>query len=92
MFLMLKNTKVMYFDLEDFVVEVIREDLLPFAIRSNITSASKPKDILHNIQAVKSLLSTHLFSEYHQYLLHLLPTSCRHLPDEKSSIQADTAL
>ncbi len=37
MFLMLKNTKVMYFDLEDFVVEVIREDLLPFAIRSNLS-------------------------------------------------------
>ncbi len=62
MFLMLKNTKVMYFDLEDFVVEVIREDLLPFAIRSNITSASKPKDILHNIQAVKSYLSSRMLS------------------------------
>ena len=62
MYLMLKNTEVLYFDLEDFVVEVIRNDLLPFCLRSNIRISTKMKDILHNIQAVKAYLSSRVLS------------------------------
>lgn len=62
MFLMLKDTKVLYFDLDDFVVEVIREDLLPYCLRSNIRESVVIKDILHNVQAVKSYLSSRLLS------------------------------
>ena len=62
MYLMLKNTKVLYFDLEDFVVEVIRNDLLPFCLRSNIRLSTKMKDILHNIQEVKAYLSSRVLS------------------------------
>lgn len=62
MYLMLKDTKILYFDLDDFVVEVIRDDLLPFCLRSNIRSAGGMKDILHNIQAVKSYLSNRVLS------------------------------
>lgn len=59
---MLKDTKILYFDLDDFVVEVIRDDLLPFCLRSDIRPAGSMKDILHNIQAVKSYLSTRILS------------------------------
>ncbi len=62
MYLMLKDTSVLYFDLEDFIVEVIREDLLPFCLRSNIRKSIVIKDILHNIQAVKNYLSSRVLS------------------------------
>lgn len=62
MFLMLKNVRVLYFNLPDFTVEVIREDLLPFYLRSNIKKTAGMKDILHNVQAVKSYLSSRMLS------------------------------
>jgi len=62
MYLMLGDKKVLYFDLEDFVVESIREDLLPFCLRANIRAPRKNKDILHNIQEVKSYLSSRVLS------------------------------
>lgn len=62
MYLMLKDTEVLYFDLEDFVVEVIHNDLLPYCIRSNIRLPNSTKDILHNVQEVKSYLSSRVLS------------------------------
>lgn len=62
MYLMLKNTEILYFDLDDYVVNVIREELLPFCLRSNIRPVVGMKDILHNIQAVKSYLSSRVLS------------------------------
>ena len=62
MYLMLKNTEILYFDLDDCVVDVIRNDLLPFCLRSNIRLAVNMKNILHNIQAVKSYLSSRVLS------------------------------
>ena len=62
MYLMLRNTEVLYFDLEDFVVEVIRNDLLPFCLRSNMRLSTEMKDILHNIQEVKAYLSSRVLS------------------------------
>lgn len=62
MYLMLKNTEILYFDLDDCVVDVIRNDLLPFCLRSNIRLAVNMKNSLHNIQAVKSYLSSRILS------------------------------
>lgn len=62
MYLMLKNTEILYFDLDDCVVDVIRNDLIPFCLRSNIRLAVNMKNILHNIQAVKSYLSSRVLS------------------------------
>lgn len=62
MYLMLQDMKILYFDLEDFVVEVIRDDLLPFCLRSNIRNSTNMKDILHNVQIVKSYLSNRVLS------------------------------
>lgn len=62
MYLMLQDMKILYFDLEDFVVEVIRDDLLPFCLRSNIRNSSNMKDILHDVQVVKSYLSNRVLS------------------------------
>ncbi|MCM1210953.1 MAG: hypothetical protein NC318_05065 [Blautia sp.] len=54
--------KILYFDLDDFVVEVIRDDLLPFCLRSNIRHSAAMKDILHNVQIIKSYLSNRVLS------------------------------
>ncbi len=62
MFLMLKDTKVLFFDFLDFTVEVIRDDLLPYYLRSNIKKSSNIKDILTNVQIVKSYLSSRMLS------------------------------
>lgn len=62
MYLMLKNKEILYFDLDDCVVDVIRNDLLPFCLRSNIRLAVNMKNSLHNIQAVKSYLSSRILS------------------------------
>ena len=62
MYLMLVDTEVLYFNLEDCVVEVIRNDLLPFSLRSNIRKSANIKDILHNIQSVKDYLSSRVLS------------------------------
>lgn len=62
MYLMLKNTKVLYFDLPDFTVEVIRGELLPYFLRENIRKTSNMKDLLYNVQTVKSYLSSRMLS------------------------------
>lgn len=62
MYLMLVDTEVLYFNLEDCVVEVIKNELLPFYLRSNIRKSLNIKDILHNIQTVKDYLSSRVLS------------------------------
>ena len=62
MYLMLKDTPILYFDLDEFIVEVIQNDLLPYCLRSNIRPANGMKDILHNIQTVKEYLSSRMLS------------------------------
>lgn len=59
---MLKDTEILYFDLDDFVVTVIRNDLLAFCLRSDIKEPDSLKDIPHNVQAVKSYLSSRILS------------------------------
>ena len=62
MFLMLGNSKVLYFNFPDFTVEVIREDLLPYSLRNNIQKTHTMKSILSNVQEVKSYLSSRMLS------------------------------
>ena len=62
MFLKLKNTDVLYFNLEDFVVEIIREDLLPFGLRGMLTDKRDTRSILSNIEALKEWLSSRVLS------------------------------
>lgn len=62
MYLMLKDTPILYFDLDEFIVEVIHNDLLPYCLRSNIRSSARMKDILYNIQTVKGYLSSRMLS------------------------------
>lgn len=62
MYLMLRDEEVLYFDFDDCVTEVIQEELLPFYLRSNIRPSAAVKDILHNVQEVKSYLSNRIMS------------------------------
>ena len=57
MFLELKNIDISYFDLEDFVVEVIRYDLLPFGLIGVFDRQKDVKNILGNIEVLKEWLS-----------------------------------
>ena len=62
MYLMLENTKILYFNFQDFTVEVIREELLPFYCGRISKKTTAMKDILANVQAVKSYLSSRMLS------------------------------
>ena len=62
MFLMLENTKILYFNFPDFTVEVLKENLLPYSLRSNIKKTLSMNNILSNVQAVKNYLSSRMLS------------------------------
>lgn len=62
MYLMLCNNEVLYFNFDDFVVEVINNDLVPFCMRGTIRQGSSPKDLLFNVQLLKSYLSRRVLS------------------------------
>ena len=62
MFLMLGNSKVLYFNFPDFTVEIIREELLPYSLRCNIQKTHTMKSILSNVQEVKNYLSSRMLS------------------------------
>ena len=62
MYLMLADTPVLYFDFDDFIVEVINEQFLPFSLQSKFTKTATPKDLLRNIQYLKSWLSRRVLS------------------------------
>lgn len=62
MYLMLYNTKVLYFDLDDFVVNVIRNDLLPFSLRNAFNTRDDIKSIMTNIQLLRDWLSERVLS------------------------------
>ena len=62
MFLMLENTKILYFNFPDFTVEALKENLLPYSLRSNIKKTLSMNNILSNVQAVKNYLSSRMLS------------------------------
>lgn len=62
MYLMLCDKEVLYFDFNDFIVEVINNDLVPFSMRGIFKQGTNPKDLLYNIQLLKSYLSRRVLS------------------------------
>lgn len=52
----------MYFNLEEFIVKPIRDDLLPLSLRGKAYSDNNIKEILNNVQIVKSYLSRRVLS------------------------------
>lgn len=62
MFLKLIDVPVLYFDFNDFVVEVLNEGLLPISLRGRLIKALSPKDLLRNVELLKSWLSNRVLS------------------------------
>ena len=62
MYLMLEDNPVLYFDFDDFVVEVISDRLLPYSMQGRFKFGLSPKDLLYNVQLLKSWLSRRVLS------------------------------
>ena len=62
MYLMFVDTPVLYFDFDDFIVEVINEQFLPYSLQGKFTRTATPKDLLRNTQYLKSWLSRRVLS------------------------------
>lgn len=62
MYLMLKDIEVLYFNLEEFIIKPLRDELLPLCLRGKTYSNSNMKDILNSVQLVKSYLSRRVLS------------------------------
>lgn len=88
-YLMLKDTKVLYFNLDDFMVEVLREELLPFSLRSDLSDSYNPKEVLKNIEKLKSYFSSRVLSLHRKnakQILNLLKLSQRDDIDTRCNI------
>ena len=62
MYLMLKDTEVLYFNLEEFIIKPLREDLLPMCLRGKTYNNSNIQEIMTSVQLVKSYLSRRVLS------------------------------
>lgn len=62
MYLMYKDTEVLYFDLNEYLVTVINADLLPYSLRGYTFENSNIKEIMQNIDHIKSYLSSRIIS------------------------------
>lgn len=62
MYLMFADTPVLYFDFDDFIVEVINEQFLPYSLQGKFVKSVNPRDLLRNIQYLKSWLSRRVLS------------------------------
>lgn len=62
MYLMFADTPVLYFDFDDFIVEVINEQFLPYSLQGKFTRTVAPKNLLRNMQYLKSWLSRRVLS------------------------------
>lgn len=62
MYLMLQDKEVIYFDFDDFVVQIIQPDLVPFCMRYAFKDDGTPKSLLYNVQLLKSYLSRRVLS------------------------------
>lgn len=62
MYLMFADTPVLYFDFDDFIVEIINEQFLPYSLQGKFTRTVTPKDLLRNMQYLKSWLSRRVLS------------------------------
>lgn len=62
MYLMLCDTPVIYFDFEEFIVQEINPDLVPFGIRGAFHAENSTKAIFHNVQLLKDWFSSRVLS------------------------------
>ena len=62
MYLMYKDKKVLFFDLEDFNAVVLNRDLLPYYLKGLDFQSPAPKDIFYNIQELRGYLSSRVLS------------------------------
>lgn len=62
MYLMYKDTKLIYFDFDESVIEVLNNDRLPYYLRDAFKSNSSVKNIVYNIQRLKDYLSSRVLS------------------------------
>lgn len=62
MYLIFADTPVLYFDFDDFIVEVINEQFLPYSLQGKFVKSVNPRDLLRNIQYLKSWLSRRVLS------------------------------
>lgn len=61
-FLMLKDKKVLYFDFEEFVIQILEPDLVPFCMRNALTGGTDVKSLLSDVQLLKSYLGRRVLS------------------------------
>lgn len=88
-YLMLKDVKILYFNLEEFVVNIIREDLLPFRLRYDITETDEKRNLLKNVEKLKSYFSGKVLSLHRKnakQILNLLKLSQRDDIDTRCNI------
>lgn len=62
MYLMLQDKEVLYFDFDEFVLEIINKDLVPVYLRGKLREPKIMKDILYNVQSLKEWLSNRVLS------------------------------
>lgn len=62
MHLMLKDKEVLYFNLDEFVIVIRNNDLLPYGLRGVFRSNTNIKSVLHNIESLKTYLSSRVLS------------------------------
>lgn len=62
MYLMLGDNEVLYFDFDEFIVEVINHSLIPYALRGALVEGNSKKNILNNVSLLKEWLSSRLLS------------------------------
>ena len=62
MYLMLKDTPILYFNLDEYIVEVLNPDLVPFSIRYAFDNSGTMKGIMKNIDLVRFYLSSRVLS------------------------------
>lgn len=61
-FLMLKDKEVLYFDFNEFTIQVLQPDLVPFCMRNAFLDNTDMKSILYNVQLLKSYFSRRVLS------------------------------
>lgn len=66
MYLMLVDTEVLYFDLNDYIVEEIRPDLTPFSLRDGFKKDRSVQSIKYNNSILKSYLSSRIIMNYNR--------------------------
>lgn len=79
-YLMLKDKPILYFNFEEFIIEVLEPDFLPFSLRGSLYPQTDMKSILRNVSKIKEYFSSRVLSLYRKNakeILNLLKLSQR---------------